>query len=359
MSNSDTTTNQKSRQAISLAGKPVGRGHPVWVAAEMSANHDRDLKQALALVDSAADAGADAVKLQTYDAASLTLRTDHPSARIDPIWGSPNLYELYARAAMPYEFHQPIFERCQEKGLTPFCSVYAEKDVDFLEKLGNPIYKIASFELVHLPLLRLISQTRKPVILSTGMANLGEIEEAVAALRSAHDVDLVLLHCCSSYPAPPEQTNLAAMATLEAAFGCPVGFSDHTLGCSVATAAAALGACMIEKHYTNDQSRPGPDHRFSATPEELKALVAAVRSARQAIGSGQKVMAACESESRRVGRRSLYATVDIPANTVITGAMVAVVRPGEGLHPRFLETVVGRTARQAIPAGSPITWEAL
>lgn len=342
---------------IKIGNREIGEGRLALLVAEMSANHDRDLKQALALLDIAARVGVDAVKLQTYGPDSLTLRTDHPSARVDPIWRAANLYELYAQAAMPYEFHEPLFRRAKELGLLIFSTVYDERDVDFLEKLGNPIYKIASFELVHLPLLRLVGQSHKPVVLSTGMATLDEVQEALDALTAGGAKDIILLHCCSAYPTPPEAANLAAMKTLRDKFRCPVGFSDHTLGVHVATAAVALGACFIEKHFTNDPKREGPDHRFSAAPEELRELVRAVRQVESAIGSGKKFTADCEAASKQIGRRSIFAVVEIPAGTKISREMVRIVRPAAGLHPRHLEQIIGRAARRKIPAGSPITSE--
>jgi N-acetylneuraminate synthase len=344
-------------KTIAIGKRRIGDGQPALLVAEMSANHDRDLKQALALLDIAAQAGVDAVKLQTYGPDSLTLKTNHPSARIDPIWGAASLYELYAQAAMPYEFHEPLFKRAEELGLLIFSTVYDERDVDFLEKLGNPIYKIASFELVHLPLLRRVGQTHKPVVLSTGMATLDEVQEALTALTTGGSKEIILLHCCSAYPTPPEAANLAAMKTLRDAFHRPIGFSDHTLGVSVAAAAAALGACFIEKHFTNDPQRKGPDHRFSASPEELRELVRAVRQVESAIGKGDKATAACELESKRVGRRSIFAVVEIPQGAVIVRDMVRVVRPAAGLHPRHLDEIIGRKARRKIPAGWPVTGE--
>jgi pseudaminic acid synthase len=342
---------------IKISGKSIGDGAPVFVIAEMSANHDQDLDQALALIDIAAASGADAVKLQTYSADSLSIRTSHPSARVDPIWGAETLYDLYLKAAMPMEFHPALFARAHELGLIVFSSVFDEAGVDYLETLDVPAYKVASPELVHIPLLRRIGQTGKPVIVSTGMASIGEVEEAVEALTAAGSDQIALLHCCSAYPADPAAVNLNAMVTLRHVFHCPVGFSDHTLGIAVPIAAAALGANIIEKHFTNDVTRPGPDHRFSLAPDELVAMVEGIRQATAARGSGRKVMAAEEAENRAVARRSLFAVVDIPAGATVTAEMVKVVRPGSGIHPRWIDSAIGRSARRDIKAGSPITWE--
>jgi pseudaminic acid synthase len=340
-----------------IAGRRIGDAEPTFIVAEMSANHDRDVEQALLLVELAAAAGVDAVKVQTYTADSLSLRTAHPSARVDPIWGAETLYDLYARAAMPYEFHAPIFARARELGLTAFSSPFDEAGVVFLERLGVPAYKVASPEIVHLPLLRCIGETGKPVILSTGMSTMMEVEEALHTLVAAGATQIVLLHCCSTYPADPSTVNLRTMATMRRAFGYPVGFSDHTLGIAVPIAAAALGACMIEKHFTNDVTRSGPDHRFSLPADDLRRMVEGIRQAEAARGDGRKVMAAVEADNRAVARRSLFAAVAIAAGTAITEDMVRVVRPGAGLHPRELPVVVGRVARRDIPAGWPITWD--
>jgi len=344
---------------MKIAGRAIGSGEPAFIVAEMSANHDRDLNQALALIDIAAAAGADAVKLQTYTADSLSIRTSHPSARVDPVWGSNTLYELYSRAAMPMEFHAPLFERARERGILIFSSAFDEDGVDYLEGLDVQAYKVASPELVHIPLLRRIGETRKPVIVSTGMAGIGEVEEAVEALAAAGSSQIALLHCCSVYPADPAAVNLNAMKTLRQVFQCPVGFSDHTLGIAVPIAAAALGASIIEKHFTNDATRPGPDHRFSLTPEQLSEMIDGIRQAEIARGSGRKVMAPEEAKNSAVARRSLFATVDVPAGTKIEREMLKVVRPGSGIHPRWLDTAVGRLARRDIKAGSPLTWDDL
>ena len=342
---------------IRIAGRSIGASAPVFIVAEMSANHDQDLAQALALVDVAADAGVDALKLQTYTPASLTLPTAHPSAQVEAIWGAATLFELYQKAAMPYEFHQPLIERARARGLVVFSTPFDFDGVDYLEKFDLPAYKVASSELVHLPLLRHIAQTGKPVILSTGMADMAEVAEALNVLASAGADQIALLHCCATYPADPASVNLAAMQNMRQAFGHPVGFSDHTLGCAVPIAAAALGACIIEKHFTNDPGRPGPDHRYSIDPRGLRQMVDGIRKVELAVGDGRKIMAGDEAASRAVGRRSVFSTVEIPAGTTITGDMLTIVRPGSGLHPRYFELLVGRVARRDIPASWPVSWD--
>jgi pseudaminic acid synthase len=342
---------------VKFGGRKVGPGHPCLIVGEMSANHDQDLEQALRLVDLAADAGVDAIKLQTYTPDSLTLPTDHPSARVNAVWGAATLYELYGKGTMPYEFHAPLFERAKSRGMLFFSSAYDESAVDYLEKHDVPAYKIASFELVHLPLLRHVAKTKKPIVLSTGMATLAEVEEGLETLEAAGCRDVILLHCCSSYPADPSDVNLAAMKTLAQAFNRPVGFSDHTVGSAVPIAAVALGACMIEKHYTNDSSRAGPDHRFSADKAELERMVRGIRDTEAAIGTGRKRMSPSEAENRLVGRRSIFSIVAIERGQMVTAELLRVVRPGSGLHPRYLEQIIGRPARRRIPAGWPVTWD--
>lgn len=345
--------------AIQIAGRTIGEDAPVFIIAEMSANHDRDLNHALTLLDIAAEAGVDAVKLQTYTADSLTLPTSHSSARVDPAWGADTLYELYSRAAMPMEFHHPLFERAANLGMVIFSSVFDERGVDFLESLDVPAYKVASPELVHIPLLRHIAKTGKPVILSTGMANLGEVEEALDALAapSSGASSVVLLHCSSAYPASPSSVNLTAMETLRQAFRCPVGLSDHTLGTHIAIAAAALGACIVEKHFTSDTRRSGPDHRFSLGPDGLREMVRGIRDVTAAKGTGRKHVMPEEEVNRVKARRSVFAGTNIPAGTQITADMLRIVRPGVGLHPRWVQTVVGRKARRDLSAGDPINWD--
>ncbi len=339
---------------IQTEGRPIGEGAPAFLIAEMSANHDRDLDQALALVDVAAEAGFDAVKLQTYSADSLTVPSRHESTRIDPVWGEETLYDLYCQAAMPMEFHAPLFERAKSRGILAFSSIYDPMDLRFMEDLGNPIYKISSFELLHLPLLAAVAETGKPIILSTGMASLGEVEEALNVLQANTAGPVLLLHCCSSYPAPAEAVNLAAIQTLKEAFGLPVGFSDHTIGSHIPLAAVMAGACAIEKHFTNDTGRAGPDHRFSATPDILARIGAQVREAEAAMGDGRKHLQPCEAENRAAGRRSIFTSRDIAAGEELTPENVRIVRPGAGLHPRHWPEVIGARAKRPLAAGVPL-----
>ena len=341
-----------------IGGRRVGKEAPAFLIAEMSANHDSNLDQALALVEIAADAGFDAVKLQTYSADSLTVRSDHPSARVDPSRGASNLYEFYRKVAMPSEFHPPLFALARSRGLVAFTTVYDPRDLDFVERLGNPIYKIASFELSHLCLLAEVARTKKPIILSTGMATLGEIEEALEVIERHCGGPVVLMHCCSAYPTPPEAANLDAIITLKHAFGLPVGFSDHTIGAHVPLAAVMRGACAVEKHYTNDTARSGPDHRFSATPDVLHQIAANVRACEAAIGDGRKSVQSVEAMNK-ANRRSIYVIRNIAPGEPIGEGDVRVVRPGAGLHPRYLPHVIGRKAKTGLRAGSPLAWDDL
>lgn len=344
---------------MQIGNRNIGKKFPCFFIAEMSANHDRDLEHALKLVDVAAASGADAIKLQTYSPESLTIRSQHKSTLLNPIWGYKTLYDLYEAAAMPMEFHAPLLKRARKLGIIAFTSVYDPMDLDFCESLGICAYKIASFELVHFPLLRAVASTGKPIILSTGMAKLGDVEEALEVLMNAGAKEIALLHCCSAYPAPATSINLTAMATLYSAFGLPVGFSDHTLGTHIPIAAVALGASIIEKHFTTDSKRIGPDHRFSLEPNQLTQLIHGIREVESSIGDGSKRMADEEKESKRMGRRSLYAVNSIAAGQQIHIEDVRIVRPGEGLHPRELSFIVDRIARRNIPAGSPLSWNDL
>ncbi len=340
-----------------IEGKHIGADEKCLLIAEVGANHDRDPDQAMALVDIAADAGWDCLKLQTYDADTLTIRSDHPSMRVDPVWGRENLYELYQSAAMPMAFHKPLFARARERGLLPFTSVYDPRDLDFIEDLGCAIYKIASFEMTYDDLLEAVAGTGKPVILSTGMATMNEIAHALEVLEKAGSGEVVLLHCCSGYPAPLEQINLNAMAAMGAAFGRMVGFSDHTEGAIGPLTAAAMGAVAIEKHYTSDPARKGPDHRFSATPAIMAEIARGVQDIHATRGSSVKQTTGAEQVSKSIGRRSAFALRDLPAGHCLTDADFRFVRPGAGIPPNDRDAVRGRRLARAVRQGHPITHE--
>lgn len=345
--------------ALTIEGKTIGEDEKALLIAELSANHDRDLDQALALVDIAADAGWDCLKLQTYTPESLTMRSDHPSMRIDKVWGTTNLWDLYENAHMPMEFHAPLFARARERGLMPFTSVYDPRDLDFVESLDCPIYKIASFEMTFDDLLAAVGQTGKPVILSTGMATMNEIGHALEVLDRAGAGEVILLHCCSSYPAPLDQINLGAMAAMRAHFGRMVGFSDHTIGSIGPLAAVAMGAVAIEKHFTNDINRKGPDHRFSATPDIMRDIARGVADIHAARGSATKTMAEAEAPQKKIGRRSAFALRDLAEGHVVTESDFRFIRPSAGIPPTEKARLVGARLTRPVRMGHPITWDDL
>lgn len=344
---------------VAIADRPIGPAHSPYVIAEMSGNHNGDFDRACAILDAAAEAGADAVKLQTYTADTITIDHDGPEFRIEEgLWAGRTLHELYEEAHTPWEWHPALFERGRERGIAVFSSPFDASAVAFLEGLNTPAYKIASFEAVDLPLIREAASTGKPLIVSTGMANLEEIGEALATAREAGCSDPILLHCVSGYPTPTAEANLRTMPDLAARFGVQVGLSDHTLGTGVATAAVALGATMIEKHVTLARADGGPDAAFSLEPAELKALVESCRAAWEALGEADYRLKGSE-RGNVIFRRSLYAVADIDTGAAITAENVRSIRPGYGLAPKHLPEIVGRRAARAIPRGTPIDWSLL
>jgi pseudaminic acid synthase len=330
-----------------------------FLVAEMSANHDKDLDQALALVDLAADSGWDAIKLQTYTADSLTLRSEHPSFHIESVWGHRTLYELYQEASMPMEFHEPLFKHARARGLIPFTSVYDPRDIDFCESLECEIYKIASFELTFDDLLLEVSNLGKPIILSTGMATFDEIEHALSVIAKGNSKEITLLHCCSAYPAPLAAANLAAIVRMRDQFKLPIGYSDHTEGSAASIAAAAMGAVCIEKHFTNDRTRKGPDHRFSAEAQDLVDIRAGIHALSVLKGDGRKYTTECEAENRIRGRRSAFAIRDLIPGEKLTKYDYRFVRPGVGIPANKTEFLDNKTIKTFVAAGDPIMIEDL
>lgn len=345
-------------QKVTIGRRVIGVGEPCFIIAEAGSNHDRKLNQAKELIDAAAAAGADAVKFQTFTAEKIAARTRADIARID-FGGAKSLFELYQNLELPQEWQRELSAYCRDKGIMFLSTPFDEEAVDQLDELGVEAFKIASFELVHLALLRHTARKGKPIILSTGMANLGEIEDALEAIYHEGNEQVILLHCAINYPPRFESVNLQAMETMRRAFQVPVGYSDHTLGLSVPIAAVALGANVIEKHFTIDKTLPGPDHSFALSPAELKEMVRAIHDTEAAIGSPIKGMAPTELLHYLRGRRSLFAVVDIPAGTRIKADMIGILRPGIGLAPKFLDVVVGRPARRNIGAYQPITWDVI
>jgi pseudaminic acid synthase len=343
---------------IQIAGRLIGAGHPTYVIAEISGNHNGSFERAVELVKAAKRAGADAVKLQTYTADTITLRSDKEHFRVSSgtLWDGRTLYELYQEAHTPWEWQPRLKALADELGLHCFSSPFDPTAVDFLEAMQVPAHKVASFELVDIPLVRRLARTGKPLIVSTGMATLAEIDEAVTAARDEGATELALLKTNSAYPAPPSEMNLRTIAHLEAAFGVPAGLSDHTLGIAVPIVAVGLGARIVEKHLTLRRSDGGPDASFSLEPEEFQAMVEGVRVAEQALGEVHYAPTKAQLASR-VFRRSLFAVADVEPGELLTHTNVRSIRPANGLHPRHLPDVVGRRARCRIERGTPLSWE--
>ena len=332
--------------------------NPPFIIAEMSGNHNGSLDRALAIVDAIADSGADAVKLQTYTADTMTLAISEGGFLIDDptsLWRGRNLHSLYEEAHTPWEWHKPIFDRASDLGLLGFSSAFDSTSVDFLETLSVPLYKIASFENTDLPLIRKVASTGKPMIISTGLASVSEIEEAVTSAKEAGCKDLTLLKTTSSYPASPESTNILTIPHLSSLFNCRVGLSDHTLGIGVAVASVALGASVIEKHVTLDRNDGGVDSAFSLVPQELKALVEETRRAHQALG--QVFYGPTDQEKNSLQfRRSIYFTSDLNFGSTLTRENIRIVRPGYGLSPKYMDMVLGKPLIRPAKRGEPLSW---
>ncbi|MBF8187634.1 pseudaminic acid synthase [Nonomuraea sp. K274] len=344
---------------ISIAGRAIGPAHPPFVVAELSGNHDGSLDRALSIVDAVAACGAHALKLQTYRPDTLTVDCDAPAFRLGDdheLWGGETLYRLFERAHTPWEWHEPIFERARSHGLVAFSSPFDPTAVELLEKLGVPAYKIASSEIVDLPLIRLVAATGKPMIISTGMASVAEIHAAVAAARAAGCTQLAVLACTASYPADPAESNLRALPLLAGLTGEMVGVSDHTPGIGVPLAAVALGACLIEKHVTLSRSGGGVDAAFSLEPDELAALVVESERAWQSLGGAVIGPRESEREGLRF-RRSLYVVRDVRAGEPVTTDNVRSIRPAGGLPPDAASEVLGRRFAHDVPLGTPMSWD--
>jgi N-acetylneuraminate synthase len=344
---------------MKIGQRAIGDDQPPFIIAEMSGNHNQSLERALAIVDAAAEAGAHALKLQTYTADTMTIDVKDGEFYIDDpdsLWKGRSLHNLYQEAYTPWEWHKPIFERARKHGMAAFSSPFDETAVDFLSELDVPCFKIASFENTDLPLIRKVSKTGKPVIISTGMANVTELGEAVNTAREAGCKDLILLKCTSTYPATPEKTNVATIPHMRAMFGCEVGLSDHTMGLGTAVAAVALGATVVEKHFTLKRSDGGVDSAFSTEPDEMRALVVETERAWQAIGRITYGATGAEEKSK-AHRRSLYVTEDLKEGDVLTRTNLRAIRPGFGLPPKFYEQLIGRKVRRAVKRGTPMSWD--
>jgi pseudaminic acid synthase len=344
-------------KTFNIDNRPVGFGCPPYVIAELSANHNGSLERALQTIDAAHQAGADAIKLQTYTADTMTIDCDRDDFMIKGgLWDGYKLYDLYRWAETPFEWHQAMFAHARKLGITVFSTPFDESAVDLLEKLDAPAYKIASFENTDLPLIRYVAKTGKPIIMSTGMASEEEIAEAVDTARSAGCKELVLLHCISSYPAPMKHANIRQLAELGRRFDVVPGLSDHTLGTTASVAAVALGACVIEKHFTLSRADKGPDSEFSIEPDELKRLCKDTHDAWLALGQAGFERQPVE-EGSRVFRRSIYFVRDLPAGSVIGPEDIRRIRPGMGLPPKYFDALLGRKLKVDVQRGTPASWE--
>lgn len=348
-------------KTISIAGRSIGRSHRPFVIAEMSGNHNQSLDRALAIVDAAAKSGAHALKLQTYTADTMTINLDEGEFFIDDpdsLWRGTSLHKLYQEAYTPWEWHGPIFERARALGMVPFSTPFDATAVDFLEQLGVPCYKIASFENTDLPLIRKVAATGKPMIISTGMATVADLDESVRAAREAGCKDLVLLKCTSTYPSAPTDTNLLTIPHMRALFDCEVGLSDHTFGIGAGVASVALGATVVEKHFTLARADGGVDSAFSIEPDEMTALV--VETERAWMSLGQVHYGLTEKEQKSlIFRRSLYITEDLAAGDALTESNLRIIRPGLGLSPKYFENLIGKRVGRAVRRGTPMSWELL
>ncbi|MBF0166086.1 MAG: pseudaminic acid synthase [Alphaproteobacteria bacterium] len=342
---------------ITIDGRSLSSEHPPYIVAELCANHNGSLERALSIIEAAKAAGADAVKLQTYTPDTMTIDSSNPEFLLKGgLWDGYRLYELYQKAYTPWEWHEALFAKGREVGITVFSTPFDETAVDFLEQFNPPAYKIASFELIDIPLIQKAASTGKPIILSTGNGSELEIASALDACRGSGARDVILLHCVSAYPAPAEESNLRAIIYLRQRFGTQIGLSDHTLGTAVSIAATALGACMIEKHFTLDKAQEDIDGPFSIEPHELSRLVQDTKVAWSCLGSGRLDRAPSEGAMKQF-RRSLYTVADIAEGDVFSRDNIRSIRPGNGLSPAHLPEIIGRRAKKSIMRGTPLAWE--
>ncbi|MGE3261184.1 MAG: pseudaminic acid synthase [Bacteriovoracia bacterium] len=344
---------------IQLGNKWVGDSHKPFVIAEMSGNHNHSIERAFEIIEAAAKTGVDAIKIQTYTADTITLDSDAEDFQVkdkNSLWSGERLYDLYKKAYTPWEWHKQIYDKAASLGLICFSTPFDETAVDFLEGLNNPFYKIASFENVHIPLIRKVAKTGKPVIISTGMASIADLDDAVKAIRESGNEQIILLKCTSSYPATPKNTNISTIPHMRDLFRCHVGLSDHTMGNGVSVASVALGACVIEKHFTLRRADGGVDSAFSLEPEEMKSLVLETERAKQAMGVVSYGPIGEEVKSLQF-RRSLYIAEDVKAGERLTPKNLRAVRPGFGLAPKFYDTLLGRPVKKDAKKGTAVTWD--
>ncbi len=349
------------KNMIKIGDQLIGRGNKPFIIAEMSGNHNQSLTRALDLVDAAADSGASAVKLQTYKPETMTLDINQSNFVIkdnDSLWNGRTLYDLYREAMTPWEWHEPIFKRCEEKGILCFSSPFDETSLVFLEELGVPCYKIASFENIDIPLIKKIAKTGKPIIASTGMANISEIYDLVETVKNEGNDNLILLKCTSTYPASPQDTNIITIPHMRELFNLQVGLSDHTMGIGVSIASVALGATVIEKHFTLNRSDGGVDSAFSLEPDELKNLVIETERAWLSLGEINYGGKLNESKSKQF-RRSVIITEDLDEGDILTEQNTKCLRPGHGLSPKYYELILGKKITSKVNKGTGVTWQLL
>ncbi|AIK38931.1 pseudaminic acid synthase [Bacillus pseudomycoides] len=344
---------------IEINGRKISRNHQPFIIAEMSGNHNQSLERALQIVEAAARAGAHALKIQTYTADTMTLDIDNKDFKIEDtnsLWKGNTLYKLYQQAYTPWEWHKPLFDKCTELGIIPFSTPFDETAVDFLESLNVPCYKIASFENTDIPLIRKAASTGKPLIISTGMATISELDETVTAARLAGCKDLILLKCTSTYPASPENTNIHTIPHMRELFQCEVGLSDHTLGVGAAIASVAMGATVIEKHFTLSRADGGVDSAFSMEADELNSLVVETERAWKSLGKIYYGPTDMEKSSLKF-RRSLYVAQDMKAGDLLTTENIKAIRPGYGLAPKYLPILLGKKVKKDVAKGTPVSWD--
>jgi N-acetylneuraminate synthase len=350
-----------TKSEVTISGRSIGSGYQPFVIAEMSGNHNQSLERALEIVDAVAKTGAHALKIQTYTPDTMTIDLDEREFHIgDPesLWSGTSLYKLYGQAYTPWEWHKPIFERAKELGLIAFSTPFDDTSVDFLESLNVPCYKIASFENTDLPLIRRVAATGKPIIISTGMASIAELDDTVRAAREAGCKDLILLKCTSTYPATPANTNILTIPHMRELFGCEVGLSDHTMGVGVSVASVALGATVVEKHFTLNRADGGVDSAFSMEPAEMQQLVQETERAWQALGAVSYGATAAEKKSM-VFRRSLYVVTDMRAGEVLSKENVRAIRPGHGMATKYFDVILGKRLRRSAKRGTALSWDLL
>jgi N-acetylneuraminate synthase len=344
---------------LSIAGRKIGKDYPPYIIAEISANHNGDINKALRLIDIAKDSGADAVKMQTYTADTMTLNVDKEDFKIkDGLWKGYTLYDLYKEAHTPWDWHQKMFDHAKEVGITLFSSPFDETAIDFLEELNTPAYKVASFEATDIPLIQYMAKQDKPIIMSTGMASFDEITESVEAIKAIGNKNLILLHCVSAYPAMASNYNLKTIADLGRNFNVITGLSDHTLGTATSVASVALGACVIEKHFIEDRNDKGPDSSFSLEPSELKTLCEETKIAWESIGEVNYKRKGQE-EANAVFRRSIYFSKDMKAGELISNKNIRRIRPGFGLEPKYFNEIMGKKVTADIECGDPVAWNVI